>query len=115
MLSRIGGEVPISYDEEGENRLPAPATTPEGREKQMIALAVDLAEKKLRDGTASPQIITHYLRLGTIQAGLEREKLKNENALLEAKTSALKSAERIEELYREALEAMKSYGGDRDE
>lgn len=95
-----------------ENRQSPPATTPEGREKQMIALAVDLAEKKLRDGTASPQIITHYLRLGTIQAGLEREKLRNENALLEAKTSALRSAERIEELYAEALNAMRSYGGD---
>lgn len=78
----------------------------------MIALAVDLAERKLRDGTASPQIITHYLRLGTIQAGLEREKLKNENALLEAKTSALRSAERIEELYVDALNAMRSYAGD---
>lgn len=105
----------MSESEQPKRRRIATGTTPEAREKQMIALAVDLAEKKLLDGTASPQIITHYLRLGTTQASLERDKLRNENALLEAKTSALKSTERIEELFTEALNAFRSYGGGQDD
>lgn len=88
-----------------------PATNPESRENQMIALAVDLAEKQLREGTASSQVITHFLKLGTSVSKLEREKLKHENALLEAKTQALKSAEHIEALYTEALSAMRTYSG----
>lgn len=86
-----------------------PATTPEARENQLISLAVDLAEKQLREGTASSQVITHYLKLGSSRADLEKEKLRKENALLEAKTESLESAKRIEELYAEALNAMKNY------
>lgn len=89
----------------------APAATPEERENQLIALAVDLAEKKLLDGTASSQVIAHYLKLGSTRMMLEKEKLKQENALLEAKTSAIKSAEKTEELYQNAIEAMRVYGG----
>lgn len=88
-----------------------PASNPESRENQLISLAVDLAEKQLREGTASSQVITHYLKLGTTMSKLEREKLRHENALLEAKTSALKSAERVEELYSEALRVMRDYSG----
>jgi hypothetical protein len=89
-----------------------PALTPEGRESQMIALAVDLAEEQLRDGTASSQVITHFLKLGTEKEKLEREKLNHENELLKAKTESLKSAQNVEALYKEALEAMRSYRGD---
>lgn len=88
-----------------------PALTPEARENQMIALAVDLAEQQLRDGTASAQVITHYLKLGATTARLERTKLENENKLLEAKTKALESMERTEELYTNAINAMRDYSG----
>lgn len=88
-----------------------PALTPEARESQMINLAINLAEQQLRDGTASSQVITHFLKLGSQREQLELEKLKQENKMLEAKTEALKSASRVEELYGAALEAMRSYGG----
>ena len=88
-----------------------PAFTPEGREGQMIALAVDLAEKQLMEGTASSQVITHYLKLGSTKANLEREKLALENELTKAKTEAIQSQKRMEELYTEAIKAMKEYSG----
>lgn len=94
-----------------EPKLSRPASNPELRENQLISLAVDLAEKQLREGTASSQVITHYLKLGTTFSRLEKEKLKHENELLEAKTSAIKSAEHMEELYAEAIKAMRNYSG----
>ena len=92
-------------------RLGRPAMSPEARENQMIAYAVDLAEKQLREGTASSQVITHYLKLGSSKERLEREKLERENELLRAKAENLKSAQRSEEVYREALKAMRTYSG----
>lgn len=88
-----------------------PATTPEARENQMVALAIDLAEKQLEEGTASTQVITHYLKIATSRERLEREKLERENELLRAKAESLASAQRVEELYTQALSAMKSYSG----
>ena len=92
----------------------APARTPEGRENQLISAAIDLAEKQLREGTASSQVITHFLKLGTEKERLEREKLEQENLLTREKINAMKSAERIEQLYENAIEAMKRYGGQND-
>ena len=86
-----------------------PALTPEARENQLIALAVDLAEKQMREGTASAQVITHYLKLGSTKEKLEKEILERQKSLIEAKTESLKSAQRIEELYANALDAMRSY------
>ncbi len=86
-----------------------PALTPEARENQLISLAVDLAEQQLRDGTASAQVITHYLKLGSTKERLEKEIMKEQKTLLAAKTEALKSSQISESLYREALAAMKSY------
>ena len=88
-----------------------PATTPEARENQLIALAVDLAEKQLIEGTASSQVITHYLKLGSTKERIEREILEKQKALIEAKTENLQSAKRIEELYTNAINAMKNYSG----
>ncbi len=88
-----------------------PATTPEARENQMIALAVDLAEQQLRDGTATSQVITHFLKLGTMRAQAEMESIRMQNKLAEAKIESLQSAKRVEELYANALEAMKRYSG----
>lgn len=92
-----------------------PAINPEARENQLINLAVGLAEKQLIEGTASSQIITHYLKLATTREQLEKEKLKKENKLLEAKTDSLESEKRVEELYNNALNAMRSYQGQDDQ
>lgn len=88
-----------------------PALTPEARENQLIALAIDRAEQQLLDGTASSQVITHYLKLGSTKERLEKEKLERENELLRAKTESLQSMQRIEELYTNALNAMRTYNG----
>ena len=88
-----------------------PATTPEGRENQLIAAAVDLAYQQIRDGTASAQVITHYLKLGSTREQLEQEKLRRENDLLSARAEAMESAKHIEELYVNAIAAMRSYSG----
>ena len=92
-----------TQDNASKSRRP-PATTPAARENQMIALAVDLAEKQLREGTASAQVVTHYLKLGTTREELEKK-------LLMAKVEAYESAKRVEELYAKALQAMRTYGG----
>lgn len=89
-----------------------PALSPEAQENKMISLAVNLAEKQLVEGTASSQIITHFLKLATEKERLEREKLERENELLKAKTDAIESAKRVEELYAEALKAMRYYRGE---
>lgn len=97
-----------------------PAESLEARENQLISLAMDRAEKQIRAGTASAQVITHFLKLGTEKAALENEKIKNENEMLKAKVETLRSQQRSEELYQAALDAMRSYAGmddieDRDE
>lgn len=88
-----------------------PALSPEARENQLVSLAVDLAEKQLMEGTASSQVITHYLKLASMKEKLEREKLENENELLKAKKDMLDSAKRVEALYEGALNAMRTYQG----
>lgn len=88
-----------------------PALTPEARENQLVSLAVDLAEKQLIEGTASSQVITHYLKLGTTKYKAEMEKAELEKELLKAKTESLQSAKRVEELYTDALKAMREYSG----
>jgi hypothetical protein len=88
-----------------------PAISTEARENQMISLAVDLAEKQLREGTASSQVITHFLKLATARERLEREKLEKENKLLEVKADAIEAGKRSDEIYEEALRAMREYNG----
>jgi hypothetical protein len=92
-----------------------PATTPEARENQMIALAIDLAERQLYDGKASSQVITHYLKLGSTKERIEKEILKQQKELIQAKTESIKSSMKIEELYNEAIKAMKKYNGVEEE
>lgn len=86
-----------------------PALTPEARENQLISLATDLAEKQLREGTASSQVITHYLKLGSTKERIEKEILEKEKELITAKTENLKSQKRSEELFQKALDAMRDY------
>lgn len=88
-----------------------PALTPEAREQQLISLAMDRAEQQLLDGTASSQVITHFLKLATTKAELEKEKLKKENCLLDAKTTVLADSKEYKTLVEDAIKAMKSYQG----
>ena len=87
------------------------ATNPEDREKQLINLAVDCAEKQLRDGTASPSVITHYLKLGSTREELEKAKIEKEIELSRAKTDQIESSKKMEAMYEEALNAMREYSG----
>ena len=88
-----------------------PALSPEARENQLVSLAVDLAEQQLRDGTASSQVITHYLKIGSTREKLERERLEEENKLLRAKTENLQSMKRSDEFYEEVLRVIRNYSG----
>ncbi len=96
---------------QSSSRKRRPATTPEGRENQLISLAADLAEKQLSAGSASAQVITHFLKLGSTREKLEQERLHRENLLLSAKVDQIASSKRIEELYETALNAMRAYAG----
>ena len=99
---------------EGGRRKGKRATTPEGRENEMVSQAIDLAEKQIEAGTASSQVITHFLKLGSTRERLEQQRLEHENELTRVKIEALESQKRVEELYMEALQAMRSYAGDVD-
>lgn len=91
-----------------------PALTPEARENQLIALAVDLVEKRLIEGTASSQETTHFLKLASSKARIEKEILERQKDLITARTEALQSQKRVEELYAEAIKAMRRYSGQGD-
>lgn len=95
----------------GSSQKIRPALSPEARESQLISLAVDLAEKQLADGTASSQVITHYLKLGSTKEKLEKEIMMSQKKLLDAKADAVASAPRMEEMYKNALNAMRNYSG----
>lgn len=92
-----------------------PAKTLEGREQQLVALAVEEAERQMREGTASPSIITHYLKLGTSSYALEREKLKREVELLEAKAENIKNLSKMQETFDEAVTMLRRYSGEDDD
>lgn len=89
----------------------APAVDPEEREKQLISMAMDAAEKKFLEGRASDSLTIHFLRLATTKMELEKEKTRKEIAQLAAKTDAIQSMARMEELYNDAMNAIKNYGG----
>lgn len=98
----------------GSTKKMRPALSPEARQNQLISLAVDCAEEQLINRTASSQVITHFLKLATAKTELELEKLRQENALLEAKTESVRSAQKSDEIYKEALNAFKTYSGHGD-
>lgn len=91
-----------------------PATTPESREKQLVNLAVDLAEKQLRDGSASPSVINHFLKIASSRDVLEREILEKQSKLIEAKASSISKDREAEELAKAAINAMKNYQSSTD-
>ena len=104
--------------EEVKNPRRPPARSPEDRENQLIASAVELAEQQILNGTASAQVITHYLKLGSSREKLEQQRIANEVELLKIKREAIESQKRVEELYSEAMAAFRSYspgGSEQDE
>lgn len=92
-----------------------PALTPEGREQQMIALAINAAEKQLLEGTASSQVITHYLKLGTERERLERIKIEHDIRLSDAKAESLKTQQRLDEMFADFMQSFRDYSGDYEE
>lgn len=104
-----------SIDSSTTSKMMRPALTPEAREGQLISLATDLAEKQLREGTASSQVITHYLKLGSTKERLEKEILEKQKDLMDAKTQNLKSMDKLEEIYTNALNAFRGYSGQVDD
>jgi hypothetical protein len=104
-----GRRTTTSSDESPQKR--PPATTPEGRENQLILLATDLAEKQLREGTASAQVISHYLKLASTREKLEQTRLAGEIQLNKAKIDQIQSTTNSEALLLKAIAAMTSYRG----
>lgn len=92
-----------------------PASTLEGRENQLVSLAVDEAERHIRAGTASSQVLTHFLKLGTTREQLEQERMREELELTKAKVSELQSREKVEHLYADAIRAFRNYSGQDDD
>ena len=104
----------VQTDEPPKRRRRA-ASTPEARETQVVAAAIDLAERQIREGTASSQVITHFLKLGSTTHQLEQEKLRRENELLSKRVETLESGKELAEKYDAALQAMRRYQGIADD
>jgi hypothetical protein len=92
-----------------------PAISPESREGELASAAYDLAEQQILSGTASSQVITHFLKMGSTRERLEQQRIEHENQLLEVKREQIQSQQRIEELYMDAIQAMRSYGGSEEQ
>jgi hypothetical protein len=88
-----------------------PATSPEVREHQLASAAYDLAEEQIHSGVASSQVITHFLKMGSTRERLEQERMRHEVELMEVKKEQLEGQKKVEELYVNALEAMRGYSG----
>lgn len=88
-----------------------PALNPEARQNQLISLAIDLVEQRLIDGTASSQETTHFLKLASEKSRLETEIMAEQKEFIKAKAEAIRAAKRMDEIYEEALNAMRKYSG----
>jgi len=114
LIIRGGGKVAKAVKLSGTPRTRTPLT-PEARENQMISLAMDLAEQQLRDGTASSQLITEFVKRGSTKARVEKELLEKQRDLAAAKAESIKAADRLEELLPKVMKAMGRYRGDDEE
>jgi hypothetical protein len=103
--------MPRRKREEVSKRRGRPAATPEARELELASIAYDLAEKQIEAGTASSQVITHFLKMGSTRERLEQQRIQHENELMEVKRQQIEGQKRVEELYVTALQAMRSYSG----
>jgi hypothetical protein len=80
-------------------------------ERQLGSLAYSLAKRQMEEGTASAQVITHFLKANSSREFLEQERIRMETEMLVAKKAQLESQARVEELYGEAIKAMRAYSG----
>ena len=96
---------------EGRRKRRQPATSPEARELELSSAAYDLAEEQIEMGTASSQVITHFLKAGSMRERLEQQRIAHENELLQVKREQIEGQKRVEEMYVAALDAMRSYAG----
>jgi hypothetical protein len=101
--------VPLVVKKKDEPKGMKPATTPEAREQQLVSLAVNLAEKQLLDGTASPSVINHFLKIASTRESIEREILEKQSKLIEAKAQTISRDREAEDLAKAAIQAMKNY------
>lgn len=100
-----------SNDDDHDNRRDSHARTPEARELELSSAAYDLAEKQIQEGTASSQVLTHFLKAGSMRERLEQQRIEHEIELMAVKRENLEAQTRVEELYVNAIEAMRSYVG----
>lgn len=114
-MSRLQKRRPEPDSEVKKKKNRAPGATLENVEGQLINLTIALAKKQLKDGTASSQVMSHFLKLGSTISQLEKEKIKGENDLLKAKVEALQSQKRVEVLYANAMNAFRTYSGQDDD
>lgn len=114
-MARLGEDAQPTPARSSAKTRRAPATTPEQRNNQLIALSYDAAEEQIRSGKATSQLLTHFLKQGTARDELERQKLEYEGQLLQARTESINAAEDVKELYQAAIEAMTVYTGGRDD
>lgn len=105
-MKKSGTVSPITPSKKGR-----PALTPEARENQMVSYAFDLVEQRLLDGTASSQETTHFLKAGSTKAAAEKKLLEMQIELAKVKAESIRREEHREELFKEAIEAMKMYSG----
>lgn len=77
----------------------------------MVNLAYSAVQKRIEDGTASAMELVHFLKIGTTEHELQMRLLEAENELRAAKKAELESRQNVEELYKNALAAMRSYRG----
>lgn len=113
MGRRSNNDISSENNEEFVSQLTA--STPEGRENEMIMLAYQEVERRIRDHTATSQELCHFLKMGSEKERLEREKLEVEMELQRVKAEAIESGKHMEELYNNAIAAMKLYGGSEEE
>ena len=100
-----------SKSSEGEQRRRKPATSPEAREQQLASLAYDVAEEQLASGTASSQVVPHFLKAGSSREKMEQMRMEHEIEMMKVKREAIRNQERADEMFSEALKAMRSYQG----
>ena len=88
---------------------PAPAFTPEEWENRLIAMSFRAVEQRITNGTATAAEYVHFLKAGSVKQQEEMRKLKEENALLRAKTSAIEAEKDRAGFYKEVIDALSSY------
>lgn len=92
-----------------------PLMSVQAREEQIAGYALDCAERQIREGTASPSVLVHFLRATSTKEALERQLLEQQNELLRVKRESAELQMQSESKYNEALQAFRGYSGTSEE